>query len=84
MTVIICKISDKIFQGFEVYLDTNYIETVDEICKQVHSTLMTHLETYNFVSLLDKVKPIHFHIHDCDMGQILMMQENAILWICNH
>jgi|TARA_B100000795_G_C22785952_1_gene434633 acyl-CoA synthetase (NDP forming) len=84
MTVITCKISDKLFQGFEVYIDLNYIDTVDEICKQVHSTLITHLETYKFESLLNKAKNIHFHIHDYDMGQILMMGENAIIWICNH
>ena len=79
-----CKVSCKYFQGFEVDLDLDYINTIDEICIQVKSTLITHLETYKFESLLDKAKSIHFHIHDYDIGQILMMQENEILWICNH
>ena len=35
MTVIICKISDKIFQGFEVYIDMDYIDNVEQICEQV-------------------------------------------------
>ena len=84
MSVIVCKISDKLFQGFEVYLDMNYVDNVEQICEQVKKTLITHLNTYKFESLIDKAKIIHFHIHDYDIGQILMMQENAILWICNH
>jgi len=84
MTVLTCKVSDKTFQGFEVKLDLSYIDTVDEICIMVKSTLITHLETYKFEILLDKAKNIQFHIHDYEMGKILMMEENQTLWICNH
>ena len=48
------------FQGFEVDLDIDYIESIDEICKQVKSTLITHLETYKFESLLDKANKYTF------------------------
>jgi len=84
MTVITCKISDKLFQGFEVYLDMNYVDNVDQICEQVKKTLINHLPKSKFESLLEKAKIIHFHHNDYDIVQILMMQENAILWICNH
>ncbi len=79
-----CKISCRTFQGFEVNLDINYVETIDDICKQVKSTLVTHLETYNFENLLSIAKNIEFHIHDYEMGDILLMENNSTLWICNH
>lgn len=79
-----CKISCRTFQGFEVDLNIDYVESTDEICKQVKSTLITHLETYKFENLLDIANKIEFHIHDYEMGDILMMENNTTLWICNH
>ena len=44
MPIVTFKISDKHFQGYEVTLDLDYFETVEEICNQVTDTLKTHLE----------------------------------------
>ncbi len=79
-----CKISCPTFQGFEVDLNINYVESIRDICKQVKSTLITHLETYNFEILLTKAKQIEFHIHDYEIGDILLMENNSTIWICNH
>ena len=79
-----CKISCPTFQGFEVDLNINYVESIHDICKQVKSTLITHLETYNFEILLTKAKQIEFHIHDYEIGDILLMENNSTIWICNH
>ena len=84
MTILTCKLSDKTFQGFEVRLDMNYINTKEEICLQVKSTLVTHLEWFKFEILAEMAKTINFHIHDHEIGDILMMEENKTLWICNH
>ena len=84
MTILTCKLSDKTFQGFEVRLDMDYINTKEEICKQVKSTLVTHLEWFKFEVLVGMAKTIDFHIHDRELKDILMMEENETLWICNH
>ena len=54
MPIVTFKISDKHFQGYEVTLDLDYFETMEEICNQVTNTLNTHLE-------LHKLKPILIH-----------------------
>ena len=43
------KISDKHFQGYEVTLDLDYFETIEEIVNQVTNTLKTHLELHKLV-----------------------------------
>ena len=84
MTIITCKISDKTFQGFEVRIDTDYIDSKKDICKKVKSTLVTHLEWFKFEILVGMAKSLKLHIHDKEIKDILMMEENETLWICNH
>ena len=48
MPIVTFKISDKHFQGYEVTLDLDYFETMEEICNQVTNTLKTHLELHKF------------------------------------
>ena len=84
MTVIKFKISDKLFQGFEVDLDLNYYENIDDICKQVKETLLVHLDLYNFRILKDEAKKINFHVHDWEFGDMLLQEEETIIWVCNH
>ena len=84
MTVIKCKISDRLFQGFEVNIDLDYYHSLEEICNQVKRTLITHLQMYNFQSLVSKAKQINFHIHDYKFGEILLFKEDEKLWVCNH
>ena len=48
MPIVTFKISDRDFQGYEVTLDLDYYETIEEICNQVTQTLKTHLELHKF------------------------------------
>ena len=84
MTVIKFKISDKLFQGFEVDLDLDYYENIDSICKQVKETLLVHLDLHNFTILKDEAKKINFHVHDWKFGDMLLQEEGSIIWVCNH
>jgi hypothetical protein len=78
------KISDRLFQGFEIDLDLDYYDSVEEICKQVKETLLVHLNSNNFEVLKDEAEKINFHIHDFDFGDILLKEEEDITWVCNH
>ena len=71
MVVHVFKISDSLFQNFEVPLDVEYFESLKDICDQVKNTLKTHLETYNFSTLIRRLKYKHFHTHDYTFFDIL-------------
>lgn len=84
MTVIIFTISDEHFQGYEVGLDLNYFENINQICEQVERTLKTHLELHKFVRLLERLKEKNFHIHDETIGSLLLKPELCVIWVCSH
>lgn len=84
MVIITCKISDRTFQGFEVRINTDYIDSKKDIYKQVKSTLVSHLEWFKFEVLANMAKSLNLHIHDKEIENILMMEENQVLWVCNH
>ena len=82
--MVLCEISCEFFGGFKTQIDLNYMDNKKDICDQVKRTLITTLHINSFPALVDKAEKITFHIHDLEFGQILMMQENETLWICNH
>lgn len=79
-----CEISCEFFGGFTTEIDLNYMDSKKDICDQVKRTLITTLQMNNLEALVIRAEKINFHIHDLDFGQILMMQSNKKLWICNH
>jgi hypothetical protein len=84
MPIVTFKISDELFQGYEVVLDLDYFETLEEICTQVTKTLKTHLELHKFEILLERLKGKNFHIHDETIGTILLKPQTEIVWVCSH
>ena len=84
MTVIKFRVSDEHFQGYTVELDLDYYDSFDEICKQVKETLLVHLDLHNFTRLKEKAKKINFHFQDIEFGDLLLMEERSLVWICNH
>lgn len=82
--MVLCEISCEFFGGFKTQVDLNYMDNKKDICDQVKRTLITTLHMNNFPALVNKAEKFNFHIHDLEFGQILMMQENQTVWICNH
>ncbi len=82
--MVLCEISCEFFGGFKTQIDLNYMDSKKDICDQVKRTLITTLHMNNFEALVIKAEKINFHIHDFEFGEILMMQPNKKLWICNH
>tara|TARA_X000000368_G_scaffold411439_1_gene396289 strand:+ start:375 stop:680 length:306 start_codon:yes stop_codon:yes gene_type:complete len=82
--MVLCEISCEFFGGFTTEIDLNYMDSKKDICEQVKRTLITTLQMNNLPALVDKVEKINFHIHDFEFGQILMMENDKKLWICNH
>ena len=82
MVVHIFKLSHRIFQRFEVFLDVEYFDNIPEIYDQVKRTLQTHLKMNNFSNLLEKTKYIDFHTHDYTFFDILKQKEQKVFWVC--
>tara|TARA_B100000242_G_C42743356_1_gene346730 strand:- start:272 stop:583 length:312 start_codon:yes stop_codon:yes gene_type:complete len=82
--MVLCEISCEFFGGFTTEIDLNYMESKKDICEQVKRTLITTLQMNNLLALVDKAEKINFHIHDFEFGQILMMENDKKIWICNH
>ena len=82
--MVLCEISCKFFGGFTTQVDLNYMDSKTDICDQVKRTLITTLQINNLPALVFRAEKTTFHIHDFEFGQILMMQDNQKLWICNH
>ena len=84
MPIVTFKISDRDFQGYEVTLDLDYYETIEEICNQVTQTLKTHLELHKFEQLLERLNEKNVHFHDETIGSILLKTQEEIVWVCSH
>lgn len=82
MVVHIFKLSDELFQDFEVKLNMEYFDSIEQICFQVKRTLETHLKTYNFSNLIRKLKSKNFHTHDYTFLDILKKEKSSVFWIC--
>lgn len=79
-------ISDKLFSGFEIMIDLDNFENLDNIIKEVLKNAIDVLEEkkfYNLVRLL-KDKANKFHVHDYTFPEILMSRTNDIFYICSH
>lgn len=82
--MVLCEISCEFFGGFKTEIDLNYMNNKKDICEQVKRTLLTTLQINNLPALANKLETITFHIHDFEFGDILMMENDKKLWICNH
>tara|TARA_B110000967_G_C18840161_1_gene538928 strand:- start:447 stop:710 length:264 start_codon:yes stop_codon:yes gene_type:complete len=82
--MVFCEISCRLFGGFKVEIDLNYMDTIEQICEQVKSSLITILQANNLTALVEKANVINFHVHDLEFGTILLMNNDEKIWICNH
>jgi hypothetical protein len=78
------RISCTTFGGFSLKVDLNTFNSVDEIIKHVLVILESHLSALNLEHLVEKLKvnKSNYHIHDYELGYILL--NDKIYYICNH
>ena len=77
-------ISCKYFGGFEINIDVNQYDSVEELILYAISQLketLTKNKLNNLVEMLNKTTH-QYHIHDYDFTDILL--KNNTYYICNH
>ena len=80
----VCRISDDLFQNYEVIIDLIQHDNEESICMFVKLDLIACLKRNNFhhlASLADKKK---FHIHNGNIESFFIEDVENIIWICSH
>ena len=77
-------ISCDTFGGFNVNIDVGLFSTKQELINSVINTLLTRLTELNLTTLVEKLNRTRhlYHIHDFDMGEILIVPRTY--YVCNH
>ena len=75
--------SSELFSGFEVYIDLNYCNSLDDIVNTFYDDLHNFLNSHNLVVLVNKVKLCRFHIHGYTFEDILLSDKDVIYYVCD-
>ena len=76
--------SSELFSGFEVYIDLNYCNSLDDIVNTFYDDLYNFLNSHNLVALVNQVKLSKFHIHSFTFEKIITSDKDTIYHICDH
>jgi hypothetical protein len=76
--------SSELFSGYEVNIDLNYCNSLDDIVNTFYDNLHSFLESYNLVQLVNKVKQCKFHIHSFTFEDIILADKNNLYYVCDH
>ena len=75
--------SSELFLGFELYIDIDIHDTLDNIINAFYENLKYILSLHKFKVLLEKLEKCKFHIHDITMNDIINMDYETIIYICD-
>ena len=64
MTVIECKVSSELFQGYNIRIELDYHDSLNSICEQVKNSLVTFLHIHGFEKLISAGSKLIFTV-DC-------------------
>ena len=77
-------LSDDLFQSFEMDIDLDVVETIEEIISLIVSMLLEALRENKLVNLENILNSRKFHVHDYSFEDVLLSESNAIFYICSH
>ena len=76
--------SSRLFSGFKVDIDIQYIDTLEDIVKIFVNELRKVLAINNLEALLEECVEVKFHIHSHTLPDILTSNKDEIFYVCNH
>ena len=79
-----CCISDDMFSGFEIVIDLDFYNSLEEIVDYVITHLINSLNKFKLEILGTQAKQKDFHIHDITISQLLLNGDDSIIWVCGH
>ncbi len=75
-------ISGSLFSQYETNINLDLVDSVNDIIKLVINNIEKDIK--KFPILITELKKVNFHIHDYDIGDILISNSDTIFYICNH
>ena len=76
--------SSELFSGYEVMIDLNKCNSIDDIVNTFYDNLYNCLTLHNFRILLEAVRKCKFHIHSYTFEDILTSAEDSAYYVCDH
>jgi hypothetical protein len=76
--------SCEIFGGYEVIIDLNVCNSIDDIINIFYEHLRNYLMEGNLDILLTHLNQHKFHIHDYPWSNMLHSPDETVFYICNH
>ena len=77
-------LSDDLFQSFEMDIDLDVVETIEEIISLIVHKLFNVLRENKLDNLESILKKRDFHEHDYSFEDVLLSESNTIFYICSH
>ena len=76
------EMSSVYFSGYTISIDIRYFETNEEIINHAKDNLLTILQKYNFILLIEYFNKCNFHIHTHSFENILL--SGNTVYVCDH
>ena len=76
------EFSSAYFSGFTLSIDIRYFDTIDELINHGKDNLLTILQKYNFILLIEYFNKCNFHIHTHSLEEILL--DTNTIYICDN
>jgi hypothetical protein len=80
----IIYLSDELFQGYNIIINTSQFESINELINYFKNKLITILEFNNLFILSEKVKKMNLHIHDYKFYNDILNTTHETIYICSH
>ncbi len=84
----ILRLSDALFQGYELLVDLRTVRSATELCYEIKTNLMVHLLFHNLHILAEKLESKKFHIHSIEASNWTEFlakaanQTDNVIWVC--
>ena len=75
-------ISGSLFSQYETNINLDLVESINDIITFVINNIEEDIKL--FPILITELKKINYHIHDYDIGHILLSNPDTIFYICSH
>jgi hypothetical protein len=76
--------SSELFSGYEVMIDLNECNSIDDIVNTFYDNLYNCLTLHKFRILLEEVKECKLHIHSYTFEDILTSAGDSVFYVCDH
>ena len=76
--------SSDLFSGFERDIDIRYYNTLEEIITYFKNELLNVFNENKLEILYQKCSESYFHIHTHNFNEILLLNPNDVIYICDN